>query len=240
MRCPRCGEQNEETTIRCQCGFPFDEVPEAALQGWFDEVRGILETAYMAASEPWKGSGKSGPFEEWMRLRLPNVGPVNAPGSYLDIGCANGYLLECLLAWAKLKGVALVPYGLDYSTEMVKLTQQRLPDFASHIFHGNAFTWQPPMRFDYVRTEVVYVPGNYRRKYIDRLLSEFLTENGKLLLSDYRGGSSDLRTGWLVDDLTAWGYPIVETHDGYSGTGLKKCQVSVLQRGEWANGRMGE
>lgn len=232
MKCPRCLRLNPDTAIRCQCGFPFDDVPQDELQDWFDEVKGILETAYMAATEPWKGSGKSGPFEEWTRLRLPNVGPVNEDGSYLDIGCANGYLLECLLAWTKLKGVEMVPYGLDYSIEMVKLTQQRLPAFATNIFHGNGFTWQPPRRFDYVRTEVVYVPANYRRTYIDRLLSDFLTENGKLLLSDYRGSSEDLSTGWLVDELVAWGYNVTETHDGYGGTGLKKCQVSVVQRGE--------
>ncbi len=232
MKCPRCLKHNQEGTRRCACGFSFDEVPPADLQGWFAEVKHILETAYIAAPTPWQQSGKSGTFEEWTRLRLPNVAAVNEPGRYLDIGCANGYLLECLLAWTKLKGVEIVPYGLDYSARLVKLAQARLPHYVDHIYVGNALYWQPPLRFDYVRTELAYVPHNYRRAFVERLITEFLTAEGKLILSDYRSRRDDLTRGWLEDDVRDWGFAVEATYSGYGEDGLELCRVVILRAGQ--------
>jgi hypothetical protein len=231
MKCPRCLKYNEESTRRCSCGFSFDGVSLEELDGWFDEVKGILETAYTVASTPWQQSGKSGTFEEWTHLRLPNVAAVNRPGCYLDIGCANGYLLECLLAWTKLKGIKIVPYGLDYSETLVELAQKRLPLYAANMYVGNAFYWRPPHRFDYVRTELVYVPRNYQRIFIDRLMAEFLEEKGKLILSDYRNRRGDLTRDWIEDDLRQWGYEIKEVYSGYGEGGLELCRTVILQVG---------
>jgi hypothetical protein len=64
--------------------------PTRELQNWFNEVQQTLETAHTSASTPWQQSGKSGTFEDWVRLRLANLSPVNNSGTYLDIGCANG------------------------------------------------------------------------------------------------------------------------------------------------------
>ncbi len=229
MKCPRCLKLNEESVTRCSCGFSFDSVSTDELDGWFAEVKDVLETAYTAAPTPWQQSGKSGTFEEWTRLRLPNIAAVNRAGSYLDIGCANGYLLECLLAWGTLKGVTIVPYGLDYSARLVELAQKRLPLYAGNFYVGNAFYWQPPHRFDYVRTELAYVPRNYRRTFVEYLLANFLTDDGKLLLSDYRSRRDDLSKDWLEDDIQQWGFTIAERYSGYNENGLELCRVSVLQ-----------
>lgn len=230
MKCPRCSKQNAASETRCSCGFAFDSVPSSDLDNWFSEVHQILETAYLAAATPWQQSGKSGTFEEWTRLRLPNVAPVNHSGSYLDIGCANGYLLECLLAWAKLKSVEIVPFGLDYSARLVKIAQMRLPLYADNFYIGNAFYWQPPRRFDYVRTELVYVPGNYRRAFVENLLANFLTSKGKLILSDYRSRREALTQGWIEDDVRQWGFNVAERYSGYGEDGLELCRVIVLPR----------
>lgn len=230
MKCPRCSKIQNNSITRCSCGFVFDEVPENSLDVWFDEVRHILEMAYTVAPTPWQASGKSGSFEEWTRLRIPNLAPVDHPGSYLDIGCANGFLLECLLAWAKLKGVALVPFGLDYSQKMVQLARHRLTRYAANIYHGNVYTWAPPQRYDYVRTELDYVPRNYRRPLIERLLAEFVNPDGKLILSDYRSRRDDLSRDWIGDDLKAWGYEIEETCSGFGESGLELCRVHTLRK----------
>ncbi len=228
MKCPRCGQPNDESTLRCSCGFPFDGVTAVELDHWFDEVKGILETAYTATPIPWQQSGKSGTFEEWTRLRVPNLAAVNRPGKYLDIGCANGFLLECLLAWSKLKELEIIPYGLDYSKKLVELARKRLPDYANNIYLGNAYDWRPPGRFDYVRTELDYVPRNYRQSYIRRLLREFLVEDGKLIISQYRSRKDDLTKYWIDDDLSKWGFEIKESYSGYSGNGLELCRIAVL------------
>lgn len=229
MRCPRCLQDVKETIQRCECGFAFDRVASIDLQDWFSEIKQILEDAYTAAPTPWQQSGKSGTFEDWTRLRVANIAPVNRPGKYLDIGCANGYLLECLVAWSRLKGIELTPYGLDYSAKLVALAQERLSAYAGNIYVGNAWNWTPPQRFDYVRTELNYVPRNYQQQFVKRLLAEFVAEDGQLIVSQYRNRRDDFNQGWIDRDLVAWGFAVIEIHSGYSGDGLELCRVAVLK-----------
>jgi SAM-dependent methyltransferase len=213
---------------QCQCGFVFDDVALADLQDWFAEVKQTLETAYTASPTAWQQSGKSGTFEDWTRLRIANIAPVQRSGTYLDVGCANGYLLECLVAWAKLKGIEIAPYGLDYSAKLIDLARQRLQS-SSNIYWGNAWNWTPPQCFDYVRTELDYVPRNYRKSFIERLLAEFVAQGGRLIISQYRSRRDDLTQGWVNQELEGYGLRVVETHSGYNGDGLELCRVAVLQ-----------
>lgn len=229
MRCPRCLRNNEEHVQQCVCGFPFSVESEKALQEWFDEVRHILQSAYVTASTPWQQSGKGGVLEDWVRLRIPISECITRSGPFLDIGCANGFLLECLLNWTKTKGLDLVPYGLDYGPELVKLARQRLPAFKDSIFLGNAWDWQPPRRFTYVRTEAVYVPNNLRVAYLKRLLSEFLEEEGVLLVAHYRGSDRDLTRDWLDEDLKAEGFNVIGSISGFDGMGREKCRVAMVR-----------
>ncbi len=150
MRCPRCFHDNEEQAKLCRCGFLFVVEDERGLQEWFDEIRDRLQRAYVAAQTPWQQSGKGGEFEEWVRLHIPISQCVTRSGTFLDIGCANGFLLEYLLNWTNMKGLDLFPYGLDYSPELVEMAQKRLPAFKDCFFLGNAWDWQPPRRFTYV------------------------------------------------------------------------------------------
>jgi SAM-dependent methyltransferase len=227
MRCPQCLQEIKESIKHCQCGFAFDDVALVDLQNWFAEVQQTLETAYTAAPTAWQQSGKSGTFEDWMRLRIANIAPVQRSGTYLDIGCANGYLLECLVVWARLKGIEITPHGLDYSAKLVDLAQQRL-QFPSNIYVGNAWNWTPPQSFDYVRTELDYVPRNYRKAFIERLLTEFVAQEGRLIISQYRSRYDNLTEGWVDQEIERYGFQVVETHSGYNGGGLELCRVAVL------------
>ncbi|MBD1842620.1 class I SAM-dependent methyltransferase [Cyanobacteria bacterium FACHB-63] len=227
MRCPQCLQTLPELVGQCQCGFAFDEVAAVDLQDWFAKNQQILETAYTNAPTPWQQSGKSGTFEDWVRLRIANLAPVQRSGTYLDIGCANGYLLECLAGWARLKELEIIPHGLDYSAKLVALARQRLPT-SSHLYVGNAWNWIPVQRFDYVRTELDYVPRNYRKPFVERLLAEFVEQNGRLIISQYRSRHDDLTQGWVERELERYGFRDVEVHSGYSADGLELCRVAVL------------
>ena len=145
----------------------------------------------------------------------------------MDIGCANGYLLECLIAWGKLKGINITPYGLDYSDKLAGLAKQRLR-LADNIFVENVWNWIPPHCFDYVRTELDYVPRNYQKAFIKRLLAEFVAQNGRLIISQYRSRYDDLNRGWIDKEIEMYGFSVVEVHSGYSKLGLELCRVVVL------------
>jgi hypothetical protein len=137
-------------------------------------------------------------------------------------------LLECLIVWARLKGIEITPHGLDYSAKLAGLARQRLQS-SSDIYVGNAWNWSPPQRFDYVRTELDYVPRNYRKPFIERLLAEFVAQDGRLIISQYRSRREDLSQGWVDRELEMYGYQVVEVHSGYNGIGLELCRVAVLE-----------
>ncbi len=140
------------------------EIDEA---GWHAEIARLIVPAYLAAETPWEGSGKSGSAEGWEYARSHIAHAIDRDGSFLDIGCANGYLLECLPRWTPH---AIDRYGLDIAPELVELARDRLPELADRLWAGNALEWDPPHRFTYARTGLEYVPRHRRRELVERLL----------------------------------------------------------------------
>jgi SAM-dependent methyltransferase len=147
-----------------------------------------LETAYLAETDPRRQSGFNGDDARWKRGRRVIVEAIHRDGSLLDIGCANGYLMETLSAWAAERGTMLDPWGLDISPKLADLARLRLPYWSDQIFTGNAMLWEPPRRFDFVRTEIVYVPEHDQPAYLARLLQVMLVPGGRLIVCSY--GSS--------------------------------------------------
>jgi SAM-dependent methyltransferase len=185
------------------------------LRKWFTDLQQELESAYLATETPWQQSGFSGPIERWVACRRPIADCMKDPGAFLDIGCANGYLLECVLAWAGEKGVQINPWGLDLSEQLVDLAKERLPSHQERLFVGNALFWNPPRLFDYVRTELCYVPGDYQSYYLERLLHEYVTPGGKLLVTEYRSRNQSTSEPWIDNRLRELGYIVESTVSGF-------------------------
>jgi len=207
------------------------------LDRFFDKVHSVLETAYLAHEEPWRQSGMSGPEERWVSLRRPVADCMDRSGALLDIGCANGYLLECCLRWTAERGVRIEPHGLDISDKLAALARKRLPDYADHIYVGNGYDWAPPRRFDYVRTELCYVPAEAERAYVERLLREFLLPGGRLLVANYMEGDPRPERGvlpenhptrYILDRLLQLGLCPVGYRDGYDPIKDRHVRVAIL------------
>jgi SAM-dependent methyltransferase len=136
-------------------------------QGWHDAMARLIGAAYLAAETPWEQSGKSGTLEDWRYSRELVVDAFDRDGSFLDVGCASGFLMESVVEWS---AYAIEPYGLDVVPELVELARRRLPQWADRIAAGNALTWEPARSFTYVRTNLEYVPASRRRELVARLL----------------------------------------------------------------------
>lgn len=134
---------------------------------WHREMQALVLPAYLAAETPWQQSGKSGTADDWEWSRSLIADAVDGPGTFLDVGCANGYLMECLPRWAT---VQVEPYGVDISPELVELARRRLPQWRDRLWVGNALSWKPPRRFTYVRTGLEYVPRHRRAELVAQLL----------------------------------------------------------------------
>lgn len=134
--------------------------------GWHEAMAALVVPTYLAAETPQGGSGSSRDDAGWERARSLLVAGVAPAQTFLDVGCANGLLMESMAAWA-----AVEPYGLDISPELVELARRRLPRWADRIWVGNAADWTPPQRFDVARTGLDYVPPPRRMALLEHLLS---------------------------------------------------------------------
>lgn len=220
----------------------MNEKDNAIVAAWFEANKTLLETSYVAGVQPWQQSGfglhTKRSYECWEALRKPIADCMTAVGTFLDIGCANGYLIECIIRWTQERGLLIDAYGLDISEKLAALARQRLPDNAQHIFVGNAWNWQPPRTFDYVHTELEYVPAALRNQYVHRLLNDYIHANGCLLISQYRGRSMDSAgnisttpDGPLTIDkrLSDAGFAVEAVKSGY-WEGVEKTRVVVVRK----------
>lgn len=152
-------------------------------EDWFRDNRRLLERAYLSHDDPYAQSGKSGGRASWELARRFTAGALDRDGTFLDLGCANGLLMESIVEWAQLdRGLAIEPYGLDISAELVALARRRLPRWADRIWVGNAWDWRPSRRFDFVHTLPELVPDHLRRAWLGRVLGDFVAPGGRLLL----------------------------------------------------------
>lgn len=172
------------------------EIDEA---GWHAAIAEILVPAYLAADTPWGGSGKVGSAEDWEHSRSLIADAIDRDGTFLDIGCANGYLMECIPRWTSFD---VEPYGVDISEELATLAHQRLPQWTDRIWTGNALTWQPSMHFTYIRTGLEYVPASRSEEFV-RHLSAFCD---RLVIGVFNEQVDGRAT---EEQVRSWGFPIM-------------------------------
>ena len=71
---------------------------------------------------------------------------------------------------------------MDSSSSLVEMAHHRCSNWSDRFYTGNAIHWQPSERFDYVRTELVYVPPPLQPTYVERLLSEVVAPGGRVII----------------------------------------------------------
>ena len=167
-----------------------------------------LESAYLSTNDPIRQSGFGGGAERWRAERSPLLDAVDEDGTLLDVGCANGFLLECLVGWAAQRGIRLTPYGVDAGQRLIRLARERLWRYRSNFYVANAWGWKPPRRFRYVYALYDSVPGEYLVEYVQRLTSGMVDAGGRFILGAYGSRSRRVEPFNVVAFLEAAGYDV--------------------------------
>jgi hypothetical protein len=171
----------------------------------------LLEASYLRASTPRGGSGFGGSAAQWRAKRAQVCDAVDRDGSFLDVGCANGHLMESVVAWSAERGVHVEPYGVDLSAALAAEARRRLPHWADRIWVGNGLNWTAPdgRRFDFVHTLLELVPPAKAAQMVQHQLDLLVAPGGRLLASHYvpaddRSRHADQvlhRLGFAVDGI---------------------------------------
>jgi SAM-dependent methyltransferase len=179
----------------------------------FMEEMEALEAAYLASDDPIRQSGFSGGPERWQAERRPILDAVNRSGAILDVGCANGYLLECLVGWAAEDGIELTPHGLDLGSRLIERARHRLPAHVEHLHHGDVWTWHPPRTYDYVYTLSHLAPIGLLGDLLRRLQG-WVTPGGRLIVGDYGSRSRNIAPQDMGMVLATLGFDVAGTSIG--------------------------
>ncbi len=171
-----------------------------------DNVR-VLEPAYLRGATPQAGSGFGGDAARWRARRGMIVDGLHRPGTFLDVGCANGLLMESVREWAAERGLDIEPYGVDLAPRLVDLARERLPHWADRIEVGNAIDWVPAdgRRFTFVHVLLDAVPRRRRPDLVRHALT-LVEPGGRLLVSHYVSGTRDRAAEEHLRDM---GFPVV-------------------------------
>lgn len=173
--------------------------------GWHRAMASLVVPAYLAATTAEGGSGHSGTPAEWEWSRGLVADALDRDGTFLDVGCANGLLMESIARWGRARGRVIEPYGLEIAPELARVARTRLPAWADRVFVGNALGWLPRSRFTYVRASLEYAPPRRRRDLVAWLLEHVVAPGGRLILGKF---NEEVEHRRLEEQLVAWGFVI--------------------------------
>ena len=186
---------------------------------YFEGTGHLLEAAYLDPRNetPRQGSGFGGSEADWYAGRHHLSDAVDHDGTFVDIGCANGHLLETLVPWCAERGHHIEPFGVDLSAALVAEAAERLPAWADRFAVGNALTWVPGdgRRFDYVHVLLELVPAARRGDLVTHLVEEVAASGGRVIVSHYVPRErSDQHPRVLLEDL---GFTVAGTTEPAEG-----------------------
>lgn len=174
----------------------------------------ILESAYLRHRDPIKQSGFGGGTDRWRIERSPLLDAIDGDGEFLDLGCANGHLLQSVLSWAGEQRINLTPYGVDLNPRLLHEAMKRFRDKPNHFWIANAWGWLPPRRFRWVYAIWDLVPIEYLPQLALHLLEHAVADNGALIFGAYGSKSEDRPSIAIADVLQSSGLPVSGVSQG--------------------------
>lgn len=170
------------------------------------DLRRTLVGAYLRADTLAGGSGFGGSQREWESVRgvlADAIDTSRTKSSFLDLGCANGHLVQSMINWGADRGVEVSVHGVDVAPELIERAQALHPDRADRFWVGDACRWEHPdgTRFDLVHLLLDVIPVERHRRVIHHLLTRVVAADGRLLLSQYGQVRPSMSTRAQVERL---------------------------------------
>lgn len=133
------------------------------------------------------------PQQKWEDARRFISLCLDHPGSLLDIGCANGFLIKSLEYWS---GQKIAPFGIDVIAQNIQNAQKLFPEYQNNfqnISYDSFLLTYPvgfPYQFDYLIWSFWDDKHLIEKREVDFLL-EHTKDNGKLIITFYPDDSRE-------------------------------------------------
>ena len=187
--------------FRASHAWAVERAGALSRDAFFALLRDATRSYYLSEpANPYRASGRGRGAERWEETRRCIAEAVHRSGDFMDVGCANGLLLESLGAWCAERGLALRPHGIDFVPELVELARARHPADAAAFEVANAWDWQPRRRYDFVRLSLEIVPARDRAELVRRIAAGALAPGGRLIVCHY----ADAARGERLLDVAVW------------------------------------
>lgn len=171
---------------------------------WFANHEKHFADHYLSGVDPRSQSGYTGDEQRYAYTQTMILCAIHKSGTFIDIGCANGHLIQKLSEWLQNTGNTVTFYGLDISERLIGLAKRRLPNWTQRFTVGNALDWYPRATYDFVCVkELGYVPRQRRKQLLLHLFQDCVSEGGRLIL----GPLTEERSAEGVRaECEGWGY----------------------------------
>jgi hypothetical protein len=177
---------------------------EISKDEWYEINKVYFTNLYLSYDNPRAQSGHSGDAFHYLYSHMQILDAIYKDGTFCDIGCANGHLMEMVYKWALGVGFNLQMFGLDISEGLIEFSRKRLPEWHDNFFVGNAHFWKPEKKFDYIhmRAETVEEPRLDGRYIIfSHYWENYLNVGGRLIIGPYWYTNDDSVQRQILD----WG-----------------------------------
>jgi len=178
---------------------------------FIDEMR-ALEPAYLQHSDAINRSGFGGGPERWEAERRPLIGAIDRSGTFLDVGCANGWLASCVRGWCSGAGFEIEPFGADIGPELAAEAREIL----SAAWVADAWSWEPPRRFTFVYSIIDLAPADLVGDWLTRLAS-WVELGGRLIVGSYGSVSRRIAPTDVASAIDEVGLSVVGEASGGEG-----------------------
>ena len=194
-----------------------------------------LESAYLCNQDPILQSGFGGGPDRWRAERSPLLDAVDGDGEFLDLGCANGFLLESVLEWADERGISLKPYGVDLNALLIPRSDtsiSRIRGIISGLEMLGVGCRQGVSRWVYAIWDLV--PIEMMPTLARQLLQNAVRNDGAVIFGAYGSKSADTPPVDIARALIAGGLPVSgESAGGELSSGGPVTKFAWIRRRDW-------
>lgn len=145
-----------------------------------NRIKNAYQDAYLCKQSPLERSGFAHDLDSFLNLRSPIlIAMGEKEGRFLDLGCANGVLIELL---SKNEGVRREYFGIDFVPELIEEANSRLGEIC-HV--ADLHNYVNTTGFEFVRFELCYAREHKMKYLVEHVIESMLCDDGVALICNY-------------------------------------------------------